>query len=389
MVATRPARLAVLAAALLAACSSGGGNPAARHPAAGRSAAAASSPSPMVAQPCTDAPAVPAAPTGAVSSSPLWTIASGLNQPDDLLFHDGQLYVGELGAGGIDVMAPGRPSQRLPLSIPEAEGIAFIGSTMYVADQQNDRVDAVEGNQVRTLIQLTPVPGQDGVDGIAALGNQVVVPDSPRGVVDFVDTSGQVVRSVGGFSRPTGAWPMPDGSVLIADENAAAVVRLAPDGTRTYLTRSFPIADDVVADSAGNVFAVAPVATGGRLTQVVGGSLHDLASRLAAPQGLALDDAGNLYFSEEGAGRVDLLIRSFKIEPLASPTPVPGHALCIDVLRAPGFTGDIELSGTGGLQVTQQPGAGTQGAVLPSSCRQSPCQVVARGGGGSDALWLP
>jgi hypothetical protein len=144
-----------------------------------------------------------------------------------------------------------------------------------------------------------------------------------------------------------------------------------------------------VADSAGNVFAVAPVATGGRLTQVVGGSLHDLANHLAAPQGLALDDAGNLYFSEEDAGRVDLLIRSFKIEPVASATPAPGHALCIDVLRAPGFTGDIELSGTGGLRVTQEPGAGSQGAVLPSSCRQGPCQVVARSGGGSDALWLP
>ncbi|MBO0682055.1 MAG: hypothetical protein J2P45_02775 [Candidatus Dormibacteraeota bacterium] len=374
----------VVAAVCVSACSSGGG-----HPAAARKVpAATAAPTPTIAQPCTDSPAVPAAPSGPVSSSPIWTVASGLNQPDDLLWHQGQLYVGELGAGGIDVMAPGLPTQKLPVSIPLTEGMGFIGSTMYVADQRNDRVDAVDGSQVRTLIQLTPVPGVDGVDGIAIAGDQVVVPDSPHGTVDFVNQSGQIVRSVGGFVRPTGAWPLADGSVLIADENAGAVVQLAPDGAKTYLTRNFPIADDVAADAAGNIFAVNPVITGGRLTQIANGSLNDLASHLAAPQGLVVDDAGNLYFSEEDAGRVDLLIRSFKVEPLASTTPAPGHALCIDVARAPGFTGDVELTGTGGLQVVQQPGTGSQGAVLPNTCHQPPCQVVAKSGGSSDALWI-
>src|SRR5207237_2787877 len=132
-------------------------------------------------------------------------------------------------------------ARRTPGASPRTDGTACIGPTMYVADQQNDRVDAVDGNQVRTFLQLTPVRGVDGVDGIAAAGNQLVVPDSPHGVVDWVDQSGRIVRSVGGFSRPTGAWPMPDGSVLIADENASAVVRVAPDGSRTFLPRSFPI----------------------------------------------------------------------------------------------------------------------------------------------------
>src|SRR5207237_3341765 len=155
-------------------------------------------------QPCTSTSTVPATPGGPVTSAPLWTVATGLNEPDDLLFHDGQLYVGELGAGAVDVLAPGKQLQRLPVSIPLTEGIAFIGSTMYVADQRNDRVDAVDGGQVRTFLQLTPVRGVDGVDGIAAAGNQLVVPDSPHGVVDWVDQAGKIVRSVGGFSRPTG-----------------------------------------------------------------------------------------------------------------------------------------------------------------------------------------
>jgi hypothetical protein len=376
------AALAVVALAATAACS--GGTPAT----AGRKASSPSPTATPLLQPCTSSSSVPATPRGPVTSSPLWTVASGLNQPDDLLFHEGQLYVGELGAGRVDVLAPGRPLQQLPVSIPLTEGIAFIGPTMYVADQRNDRVDAVEGGQVRTFLQLTPVPGLDGVDGIAAAGDQLVVPDSPHGVVDWVDQSGHVVRSVGGFDRPTGAWPTPDGSVLIADEGAGAIVRLAPDGGRTYLTRSFPIADDVAVDAGGAVFAVNPLAGGGHLAQIVGGQPRDLASHLAGPQGVVIDDARNLFFSEEDAGRVDLLVRSFKIEPLASATPAPGHALCVDIFRAPGFAGDVQLTGSAGLRVVQQPGTGNQGAVLVSGCRSAPCQVVARSGSSSDLLWI-
>ena len=376
--------LGALAAVALMACSAGGGGPSA-------GSRKGSSPSPAASaalSPCTNSSSVPSTPAGPVTSLPLWTIATGLNEPDDLLFHDSRLYVGELGAGAIDVLAPGRPPQRLPVSIPLVEGIAFIGPTMYVADQQNDRVDAVEGSQVRTLRQLRPVAGLDGVDGIAAAGDQLVVPDSPHGVVDWVDQSGRIVRSVGGFSRPTGAWPMPDGSVLIADENAGAIVRVAPDGSRTYLTRSFPIADDVAVDAGGNVFAVNPVATGGRLAQISGGEAKDVVRRLAAPQGLAVDDAGNLFFSEESAGRVDLLIRSFKIVPLANASTVPGHPLCIDIFRAPGFSGDVELTASAGLRVVRQPGTGSQGAVLVTGCRATPCQVVAHSGSSSDLLWI-
>src|SRR5437588_7063419 len=110
----------------LAACSTGGGGGASP---AGHSARSPSPTASAPLPPCTNTSSVPAAPGGPVTSSPLWTIATGLNEPDDLLFHGGQLYVGELGAGAVDVMAPGKPSQRLPVSIPLTEGMAFIGST--------------------------------------------------------------------------------------------------------------------------------------------------------------------------------------------------------------------------------------------------------------------
>ena len=79
---------------------------------------------------------------------------------------------------------------------------------------------------------------------------------------------------------------------------------------------------------------------------------------------------------------------TFKIEPLASASTAPGHPLCIDIFRAPGFQGDVELTASAGLRVVRQPGTGSQGAVLVTGCRATPCQVVAHSGSSSDPLWI-
>src|SRR5579859_604954 len=305
--------LPLLLVAFLLGCSGSGGRTASppSPSAAPRSAAPVSLP------PCREASTTPASPAGIATSALAWTVASGLDQPDDLLFHQGALLVGLLGPGRIQVMTPGRPTQTLPVTIPVVEGMAYVGDTLYAAGQRQDAVYEVNGDQLRTVIQLNPVAGQDGVDGIGVQDGLLVVPDSPRGVVDWVDPrTGAITKSAGGFIRPTGVWPLPDGSLLVADEYGNAAARLAPDGSRTYLVRDLPIVDDVAADSDGNVFVVTPVVTGGRLAQLVGGAAQDLAGKLRAPQGLATDDAGNLYVSESDAGRVDLFIRSFKLVPL-------------------------------------------------------------------------
>jgi len=69
---------------------------------------------------------------------------------------------------------------------------------MYAARQAQDVVDEVAGSQVRTVLQLPPVAGQDGVGGITAQEGQLIVPDSPRGVVDWVDpATGRITKQVG------------------------------------------------------------------------------------------------------------------------------------------------------------------------------------------------
>ncbi|MDQ6692688.1 MAG: hypothetical protein M3Z13_07970, partial [Candidatus Dormibacteraeota bacterium] len=292
---------------------------------------------------------------------------------------------GEINSGRLLTVAPGLPPVRSSYVVPRAEGIAFVGGRLYVADQQNDRIVVVVDDQLRTFLQLTPVAGKDNVDGIASQGDQLLVPDSPNGNMLWVDVQGRVTRTEGGFVRPTGAWALPGGSVLVADEYGNSAVKVAPDGSRSFLVRGLPIVDDVAADFQGRVFVITPVTSGGRLAELVAGNPEDLAGNLQEPQGLGFDDAGNAFVTESAAGRLDLFIRSFKLIP-ATGLPAPGQSVCLDLVRAPGFADAVQLGGDG-LRVIRQPGTGTQGEVALEGCRPR-CLVTASSGMRTDRLWI-
>jgi len=351
-------------------------------------ATAAPSPSPLAA--CLDAPAQPAPPASVRSTVPAWVLASGLDQPDDLWFRNGETFVGQLGSGRVATVRPGVPVVQSSWTVPMAEGIAFLGDRMFVADQRNDRIDVIVNEQPQTFLQLKPVAGKDNLDGIGVQGDQLLVPDSPNGTLLWVDGIGRVTGSVWGFVRPTGAWALPDGSVLVADEFGNAAFRVTPDGGRTVLVQGLPIVDDVAADNAGKVFVITPVTGGGRVAELVSGRALDLAANLLQPQGLGFDGAGNVLVTEASAGRLDVFIRTFKLIPVAG-APAPGQQVCVHILRAPGFSADVELLPPDGGAVIQQPGSGDRGEVLfPAShaCGQPGCAVSAVSGGLADETWI-
>lgn len=364
----------------MVACSNGVRPAAKATPSAGPPSAAAAS-----AGQCTQHSTPPPAPSGPRSPVPLWQLAAGLNGPDDLLFHDGSLLIGELHAGRIDELKPGLPLRQVSGNVPTVEGMVYVADRLLAADQQDDRLQWVDDGSV--FVQLQPVPGKDGVDGIAGDSHAVIVPDSPNGTVLWVDpNSRQVTRKLNGFNRPTGAWPLPDGSVLIADEYGNAAYRVTPDGSRQTLVSGLPIVDDVAADSTGRVFVVTPVIGGGRLAEIKDGQAQDLVSQLVAPQGIAFDSADNVIVSEEDAGRVDLAVRSFKLVPVSGAKD--GEVVCIDVVRSPGLGGEIRFSASAGLDVVSSPGSGKQGAVKVKGCSDVPCVLTARSGALSDRLWI-
>jgi glucose/arabinose dehydrogenase len=371
---------------LLAACTS---QPAARRASPPPSPTASLPPAPQLA--CAPAQAETRAP-GAASNQPVLQLATGLTQPDDVLVDGDQLLIGELGPGQIARLGGDGPVGAvdiLPFHIPAAEGMARIGDTLYVADQADDRIMAIRNGQLSVFFQLSPVRGLDGVDSIAATGSTLIVPDSPRGMVLVIGQDAVVQRRIGGFARPTGAWPLPDGSLLVADENGGAVVKVAPDGGRTSLLRGLPLADDVVADPDGRVFAIS--ISQGRLVEIADGAAADVVSNLQSPQGLGVDQAGNLFVSEYSIGRVDAVVMAFKLQPAVAGGPglQRDQPLCIRVVRAPGFADPISIEAGAGYRVVQQPGAASEGSILPEGC-SGDCRVrvTVRSGAKTDVLWL-
>jgi hypothetical protein len=329
---------------------------------------------------------------GVVSNQPVLRMATGLTQPDDVLVDGEQVLVGELGPGRIARVggdAPVGGVDRLPVSIPAVEGIARVGDTLFAVDQADDRVVSVRGSDVATFLQLQPVRGLDGVDGIASAGSTLLIPDSPRGTVLFVGLDGHVQRRLGGFARPTGAWPLPDGSVVVADENGGAIVRVAPDGGRQTLVSGLPLADDVVADTDGRVSAIS--ISQGRIVQVVDGRVADVATNLQSPQGLGIDQAGNLLVTESSVGRLDAVVMAFALQPAipAGPLLAPGQPLCVRLDRAPGFQDAVLIETSPGYTVVQQPDAAAEGSVLPAGCTgQCRVRVTIHAGARTASMWL-
>jgi DNA-binding beta-propeller fold protein YncE len=307
---------------------------------------------------------------GVRSSNRVLVLATGLDVPDDLLYlpADGTVLVGEHGDGRIAKVGGGRRLRRLPQVVPEVEGIAQIGATIYVADQLHARVVALAGSGVRTVIQLQPVSSGENLDGIAANGTQLIVPDSAHSTVLFVSPSGRITARQSGFSRPAGAWAEAGGKLgrtLIADENASAVFELNDAGGHTTLAGNLPGVDDVARASNGHVLVSLPGA--GTLRDLTSG--QDIVRGLRNPQGLGFDGAQNLLVTESGAGRLDLVLRTFVIEvPAPAVRLVPGQAVCLGILRAAGFTAPLNVQEITGATLAAQPAGAASFEVVPGAC---------------------
>ena len=340
-------------------------------------------PSPL---PCVQPAALPRA-AGVTSSFPVILMASGLSGPDDLLYvqSDGSVLVGEHGDGHIArITAPGK-LVRLPQVVPEAEGIAQLGDTIYVADQFNARIVQLTDTGMKTILQLQPVASGENLDGIAANGSLIVVPDSPHGTVLFVDPSGKVVGRDGGYSRPAGAWASPRGAGgpwLIADENASAVFGLKNAGGHFLVAGGLPGVDDVVRTDDGQVIVTLPGL--GRLYDV--STKRNLATGLRNPQGLDLTGAQNLLVTESDSGRVLMIVRTFALQVPAGPVQVqPGQPICVGVVRAPGYTANLNFSRVVGGVPLVDPGATNQGSIVPSPCNADSCSLTFELGSGDGA----
>ena len=115
-----------------------------------------------------------------------------------------------------------------------------------------------------------------------------------------------------------------------------------------------------------------------------------LVTALKTAQGLGLDGAGNLLVTEHDAGRLDLVLLTFKLPPFPGPLVLsPGQPVCVQVARAAGFGDAVRLDAGQGYRVLKQPEGGQPGEVLPEACaRQCSVRILASSGGRTDGAWL-
>lgn len=245
----------------------------------------------------------------------LQTIAVVGGQPDDITVDArGRLVWGNLSRGTIERLDRGRVvTVARGLSLPEGV-IALADGSLIVAEQGRDRIDRISpGGAVSDIFTLTPVYGQEGVDGIGrdTVTGDILVPDSPNGRVIRMSIKGQHPRVIAsGLGRPVDAVTDRYGNVLVPDEHLGTVVVVSRRGHVSYRGR-FPTPDDVSVDTAGNVW-VTSLGDNGLWIMRPGAAPQRILTGLAYPQGMTLDRCSDPVVTEQYSGRIVRLLLSSK-----------------------------------------------------------------------------
>lgn len=169
---------------------------------------------------------------------------------------------------------------------------------------------------------LSAPPAQDvgsmRLDGTPRIDGLYVAPDGrifgagtyTGSEVYRIDEDGSVVTVATGLRGPTHLGMDAAGNLYVSEFNGAAIARVAPDGSVVRYAEVAPGPAGVVVDPDGTVYTahygtgngserrISRIATDGTVTTLAQDGL------LAAPIGLARDEAGNLYAANFYDGRV-------------------------------------------------------------------------------------
>jgi sugar lactone lactonase YvrE len=318
--------------------------------------------------------------------------------PDDLAFdNNGRLLFSDIKTGAVSILNPDGSVERVAGGMSAPEGIAVqADGRILVGEQGRNRVVAIDpqSHAVTQWHAFANRTGRDGLDGIGPIlpskdanGNllptadNVIVPDSPNGVVWRVTADGRTGTQIAsGMVRPVGAAVDSSGRIFVADEGGALWV-LDPARHRFA---TLPTPDDVLVGRAGHIFvntlgdnAIHELDNLGHQVGVITG--------IQQPQGIALDGADNLYYTEFNTGRIDRVIRTFVLDPPKVTRSTRGtFIICPDIRRASGFNEKLALQAGSSLATSilqlVQPGTDSSGALEVQTSELSIGITVTDGG---------
>lgn len=334
-------------------------------------------------------------------------LLQNLSAPDDLAFDNaGRLLFSDIKAGTVSAIKADGSVERIAGGMSAPEGIVVQDDgRILVAEQGRNRVVAIDPqthavSQWRAFANGT---GREGIDGIGPVlpsrdasgnllptGGGVIVPDSPNGVVWRVTADGSTATQIAsGMVRPVGAAVDTNGRIFVADEGGALWV-LQPARVRFA---TLPTPDDVLVARAGHIF----------VNTLGDNAIHELDSQghqvgvitgVQQPQGIALDNADNLYYTEFSIGKIDRVVRTFVLDPPKVTLTSRGtFIVCPVIRRASGFNAPLGLS-TGSSAKTAilqlvQPGVDSSGALEVQTSEPSITVTISDGGLLSQSQTVP
>src|SRR5947199_39374 len=154
-----------------------------------------------------------------------------------------------------------------------------------------------------------------------------------------VSTTGCVWPRASWCARMAGSSADQNGRIFVADEGGS--VWTMDPARRRFAT--LPTPDDVVVGRAGDIFVNT---LGDNAIHEFDAQGHQVSmmSGINQPQGIALDGADNLYYTETGNGQIGRVVRSFILDPpKVTGTRRGTFVICPTIHRAAGFSKSLKL----------------------------------------------
>jgi sugar lactone lactonase YvrE len=182
------------------------------------------------------------------------------------------------------------------------------------------------------------------------------------GSIGSADGSGTAAR----FHSPTGITVDGSGNLFVADTDNNTIRKVTPVGAVTTLAAGFNHPSDVTADGAGDLFvadtgnntirkviistgAVSPVA--GQAGSSGSADGNGSAARFSSPEGVAVDNSGNLYIADTNNHTIRKIAPSGAVSTLAGFAGTSGTSDGVGSGARFQFPSDLAVDGSGNLYV--------------------------------------